>query len=94
MFGMEHVLRPTRLHLARLDRGLALDTLADAAEVSADYLARLERGAASPSARVAKLLSIALGSTPEEFFYEEATAETSCAATLEGRHRVDSGATR
>ena len=45
----------------RLERGLTLDQLASAAEISASHLSRLERGQAEPSFTVAAALAKSMG---------------------------------
>lgn len=59
-----------KLKLLRLQRGLTLEELASATELTRSYLSKLERGLSTPSVGAALQISKALGVKVEELFSE------------------------
>ena len=57
-----------RLRMLRRERGLSVQTLADAAALSAGMVSQIERGLSTPSLRSLRLLGIALG-VPISWFF-------------------------
>jgi transcriptional regulator with XRE-family HTH domain len=65
-----------RLREMRRDRGLSQSQLAEWAEITPEYVSRIERGLVGPSLMVVDRLAAALGSSPKSLFEFEVVAST------------------
>ena len=75
-----------RIRELRMERGLTLDDLAKAADISASHLSRLERGQTVPSFTVAAAIARVIGVLPSDLVaiqHEQASIDDALIAILQ-----------